>query len=251
MVQLRKYTTKEMYNMSFEKNPLFDMRKFECYMSLIFTVILTLIVYFHVITNSNIEFITSNAKNIILNATFGFLGMLGFIISGLAIISGTIGHKVTKNLIRENKFKSLITILFSFNYLGYVIGFLIVLFISCYFILSIRTPFLEYIFLVFTAVASYGLFFAVFYAVSLLKTCLDIFVINYIYSDERIDSSIAKELEFHRIKIDALTKVMFDKKLIDKNSYIAQLKERVNLDVSDEKMKNDLLNEISRYYSEN
>jgi hypothetical protein len=48
---------------------------------------------------------------------------------------------------------------------------------------------------------------------------------------------------------ESKTKVLFDKELIVKDSFIAKLKERVNLDVSDENLKKELLKEIARYYS--
>lgn len=55
---------------------------------------------------------------------------------GLAIISGTIGYKVTRQIVKEEKFKSLLLILFSFFYIGRFVG------INSYFSLAIRLPFM-------------------------------------------------------------------------------------------------------------
>ncbi|MBB3111957.1 hypothetical protein FHS18_004025 [Paenibacillus phyllosphaerae] len=244
------YTPKELYKQSFSKNPLFDFVKFEGYMSLIFTVIITIIIYTLVDSNSdNVGFIVSDTKNIILYASFGLLGMLGFIISGLAIISGTMSNKVTKNIIKENKFKSVLAILYSFNYLGYLIGFFFVFYIFGYFILSINGIFKPYVFIVYCSIAAYGLFFIVFYAVSLLKTCLDIFVINYMYSGEEKETNISKEMSLTDIRIDALTKVLLDNKMLNRETFISQLNVIIDMNVADELQKKRLLKEIAEYYS--
>ncbi|WP_258297436.1 hypothetical protein [Paenibacillus peoriae] len=246
---IKLYSSKELYKLSFKKNPIFDYKKFESYMSLIFTVILTIIICIQVNSNlDNIGFIVSDTKNIILYASFGLLGMLGFIISGLAIISGTMSNKVTSNIIKEKKFQSVLAILYSFNYLGFLIGFFFVFYIIGYFVLSINVSFNAYIFVVYCSLAAYGLFFIVFYAVSLLKTCLDIFVINYMYSIEG-EPNVSSGMNLTDVKIDAITKVLLDNKMINKELFIGHLKTLIDINVTDELQKKKLLKEVADYYS--
>ncbi|WP_310854802.1 hypothetical protein [Paenibacillus taichungensis] len=250
MDQIKMRSSRELYKMSFKRNPLIDFRKFESYISLIFSLVFTVIVYFYVSSNSEVEYITSNTKDIVLYTIFGLLGMLGFIISGLAIISGTIGHNVTKNIIKAKKFNSLLKIMFSFNYLGHLLGFLIVVFIFIYFILSINSPFVKWAYISISAMLSYAIFFVIFFAISLLKTCLDIFVINYLYSDEEeMQESNNVEMEFINLKTDTITQILSERNLIDKDSFIAKLKQRVDEDIIDDSKKKELMKKISDYYS--
>ncbi|MFZ3580503.1 hypothetical protein, partial [Virgibacillus sp. DJP39] len=91
-------------------NYIIDIRKFEVYFSLVCSIVLTLLSYF-IITESDtyiVQFI-NYSRSLILSSAIGLIGMLGFIISGLAIISGTVGNKVTRKMIEQKKYKSLLS----------------------------------------------------------------------------------------------------------------------------------------------
>jgi len=146
-------------------NYLLDIRKFEVYFSLICSLLVTGIIIIFAITNvddNHVKDIVTTTQNILLNSTFGLLGMLGFIISGLAIISGTIGYKVTQQIIQQKKFQSLLSILFSFFYIGRFVGITIILFVSSYFIMGISLKFNIYLYGFMSFLLSYCLFFSIF-----------------------------------------------------------------------------------------
>jgi hypothetical protein len=207
---LRSHDYKTLRNTIGKPNYLFNIKKFEVHFSLICSLILTFITLlfaFSNVKNENYEYFIGVTQNIVLNTTFGLLGLLGFIISGLAIISGTIGHKVTSQIIQKKKFDSLLSILFSFFFIGRFIGVVIVLFISSYFLLGISLKFTLIGYGIMSFVLSYCLFFIIFFSVSLLGTCLNIFILNYVYS--RVDTTDEEHVNelFNDFRIDALTAI--------------------------------------------
>lgn len=218
-------------------NYFIDIKKFEVYFSLICACILSIVLLFIVIYSDSNEItdIIEISRSVLLSATFGLLGLLGFIISGLAIISGTIGNKITTKIIQENKYKSLLSILFSFVYIGRLIGILIVVLITAYYLTSVPMSFNTYLFIGFVFILSYSLFFSVFFAVSLLITCINIFQLSYIYSQE-IDYESSKEtnLLFNDARIDTLTEIFIKKHGLTKEEFTQELLKNIDEDCTEE-----------------
>lgn len=111
------------------------------------------------------------------------VGLLGFIISGIAIFTGTITNKLVKNINSENKALSLIGILFSFYYIGVVIGITVTLYIIMYLFTY------SYIQVDVVKICSIGMvlayfyFYSLFYSISLIGTCLKLFFVSYKFWD--------------------------------------------------------------------
>ncbi|AYE53513.2 hypothetical protein OEA_28000 (plasmid) [Priestia megaterium NCT-2] len=199
---------------------------------------------------NKIEYIVTITQNILLNTTFGLLGLLGFIISGLAVISGTIGHQVTHKIIKKKKFDSLLSILFSFYFIGRFIGILIVLFILSYFIMGISLKFNIYLYGAISIVLSYSLFFTVFFSVSLLGTCLNMFVLNYSYSRDPAHDNESVNIDkiFDGIRIDAVTALMNGKFNVSKEEFISALWDRIESDCPQE-YQEEVKRKCKEYYS--
>lgn len=238
----------DLYKLSFDNSPLINMKRFECYMSFIFSIIITIVMYNLHLTN---DFTSLNPmlQELFLNIGVALLGMLGFIISGLAIISGTVSNKIAHEINKEGKFQSLLSILFSFYYIGTIIAILILMYFFSYLVISLKLDFQIYVYLFLSFVLSYSLAFAVFYSVSLLGTCINMFVINYNYS-KPIDDSSTKELDeyFNDLRINVLTSLMMQKGIISKEDFIIELKNRINEDCP-ERIKDNLYCKICKYYS--
>lgn len=197
---------KKLYKKSFKRNPIFDFKKFEVYASILASIIITFILYFLYKCNG-IENIVSLLQSALFNIAIALLGVLGFIIGGLAIVSGTVNSKIAHEMNRKDKFDSLLSVLFSFYYIGGVIGVLILIFFISYFVVSLELKFILGLYLILGFVLSYGLFFCIFYSVSLLGTCINIFVICYNYSNsERDDLNL--DNYFKDVRIDALTSLL-------------------------------------------
>lgn len=109
-------------------------------------------------------------------------GMLGFIISGLAIFTGTITDKLVKAIDSDEKIDGLVGILFSFYFIGAIIGFSILVYIVSYVLLWIDLPFALCPFFIISIVVSYLFTFSILYSVSLLGTCIRMFFISCKYS---------------------------------------------------------------------
>ncbi|GBF34173.1 hypothetical protein DCCM_3285 [Desulfocucumis palustris] len=69
--------------------------------------------------------------------------MLGFLVGGLAIISGTISNKILKNINAEEKSDHLINVVYAFYFNGALVGFTLVLFLSFYLSLYTNWPISE------------------------------------------------------------------------------------------------------------
>lgn len=110
-------------------------------------------------------------------------GMLGFIISGLAIFTGTITNKLVKNINSDEKIDGLIGILFSFYFIGAIIGSAIIVYLIFFLLLWSELNFSFCAFLMGAIVVSYLFVFSVLYSVTLLGTCIRIFLVSYKYYD--------------------------------------------------------------------
>lgn len=121
------------------------------------------------------------------------VGLLGFIISGLAIFTGTITSKLIKNVDDDEKFASIMGILFSFYFIGAFIGISIILYIIVYFFLWSELIFDLRLFVAMSLIVSYFFIFSILYSVSLLGTCLRLFLVSYKYSDENTKKGESKK----------------------------------------------------------
>lgn len=172
------------------------------------------IVLFWVYKNSEFNEFIGLIQNIIQTLIETSIGMLGFIISGLAIFTGTITNKLVKNVDSEGKANSIIGILFSFYLVGVEIGLGIIFYFLMQFILTTNLSFSIIGFCIFAVMTSYLFLFSIFYSISLLGTCLRIFLVSYRYSKDEFDSDRLESL-----------KAMLDKELITQEEYEAKRNE--------------------------
>lgn len=236
------------------KNPIFCLNKPESYFSILLSFLFTIIVYFFLTTSgSDMSYINSTIKNILLNASFALLGVLGFLISGLAILSGTINSKVVNQIRNEKKYEDLMTVFTSFYHLGAVVGAYVIVLIFSYFFVSIEISysFITYIILPVSFILAYGLFFIILYAVHLLKSCIAIFEISYIYSQKTEKNSVLQEYnEFIDLRLDTLLLALLKKNVITRNEFIALLEECIDQQYShySPSEKEELRNQYKKYY---
>ncbi|MDD4600034.1 hypothetical protein SDC9_20872 [bioreactor metagenome] len=239
---------KDLYKVSFKKNPLLDYKNFECYISLFVGIIATDVLYL-IYTSQDSSASTTIIQNLCLYIGAALMGMLGFIVGGLAIISGTLSGKVVKNIDKAGQFDSIIAILFSFHFVGLVIGVLIVMFFLAYALVSINFEYVKYLYLFLCFSLAYGLSFVIFFSVSLLGTCINMFILNYNYSMVEKNQEINKEVEacFIAARIDALSSLMVQKKLISKEDFISEVKDRIEDDCP-EVLKSEVEIMMNKYY---
>ncbi|MGH4051263.1 MAG: hypothetical protein ACREVX_07905 [Clostridium sp.] len=196
--------------------------------------------------NNLIRVLTSNIAVMLVT-------LLGFSIGGLAIISGTLGSKLVQKIEKEDKMINLIGILFSFYFIGFIIGITIIIFlllyICSYFPYAINIKGLFALVLI----ATYLFSFSIFYSVSLLGTCIRMFKINYDFSRDRDELEESKGLTIEEIKskfdhnrINSLLTIMLtDQK--DKKRFLDELENNIeHVEKGEEK---DILKDfMSKFY---
>jgi hypothetical protein len=162
-------------------------KEFYCSFEGIFSIILaviTIIVFFVLYNHVNIVTFNEIIKDISLAVIAGLISVLGFVVGGLAIITGTINERVIFKINKKGLAQYLIGILFSFYFLGYVIGLTLIAF-SFLFLLSFIDSILVTTanLIVITFIYGYLFWFIIWYSIALLGTCLKIFLVNYRFSD--------------------------------------------------------------------
>jgi MFS family permease len=240
-----------MYKKSFEKNPMFDKEKYEVKLSFICSIIFIISI---VSLNqcNEISNLTEVLKNLLLYIGAGLISMLGFIISGLAIASGTISNKMAYQIDKKGRFDSILSILFSFYYIGRIIGILIASYFISYVFISVSLPLYNILYYVGGVILAYGFFFVIFYSVSLLETCINLFTLSYKYwreSDSEENSSETNILaEFNSARVDALVSILFKEDIIeDKESYLNEIENIINENYQ-ENLRERLIKEANNYY---
>lgn len=144
-------------------------------------IVVALIYLFKTIAIDDFNELLNNILNIGITT---IIGMLGFIISGIAIFTGTITNKLVNSIDADNKAVSLVGILFSFYFIGAIIGINVVGFIFMYLFSYSEINVTIWIIVVVGFLLSYLYIFSIFYSISLIGTCLKLFFVSYRYSDE-------------------------------------------------------------------
>ncbi|GAB6254512.1 hypothetical protein [Peribacillus sp. N1] len=154
----------------------------EAFVSLFFSITLTLLLAYLGITNNPVK--GTNSIIPVLNTLYpiiigGLFGILGFIIGGLAIITGTISVELLTKIIDKNQLKELMSIIFNFYFSGAVTGLTVILAILTSVVTSLQIPFEWYLFIPWSIVLSYFVVFSIIYSIMLLGTCIRILLLKY------------------------------------------------------------------------
>lgn len=129
----------------------------------------------------DIEF-TNTLKNILVMLVPGLIGLLGFLVAGLAMMASIITREAIKKIDQVKKAKSLAGILFSFYFEGFIVGVNVLLMIFSYVLLTFSAA-IDMIYLIpLSGFISYCFWFSIIYAISLLGTCINFFFVNVYYS---------------------------------------------------------------------
>lgn len=207
----------------FHHNPIFKIWKPQSYIAIIIATLICGLFYFYYRGETDIQSNLNIAvRDILITSAFALIGVLGFLISGLAILTGTINSKIVDKIYVRNKYDNLMSIFCSFYHLGISVCINIILLLVSYFLVPIAESIDHYqIFSVITSwVVSYIFIFIILYVAHLLKSCIAIFEISYIYSTEE-----EADISFADLKIDGITLVLLRKGFITKNEFLTILDE--------------------------
>lgn len=184
---------------------IYDFSSLECKVSLIFSIFLDFIfvicAYYIGLDNTVEKFI-----EMLDNIGISLIGFLGFIVTGLAILTGAISSKVVKRFQDGNKMAALERILLSFYLIGIISAFVVTCTFFLHFIVIIPIHSIWIINIILLSLLSYFIIFTIFYAVKLIGNCLELFyIINSMQFKE--EQSIDYKSWYNNYRITALEKV--------------------------------------------
>ncbi|ABK84491.1 MULTISPECIES: hypothetical protein [Bacillus cereus group] len=181
----------------------YNLKSFECRMSLIMTMIISLFFYFMGIYDDFKDYLTP-LQNMTIYIAQALIGMLGVILAGLAIIVGVLNKDSINSIEKINGKGSIQKVLVSFEFLTFNIGMGIFVFFLINFILYSEKNIVPVVwFYCLLAVISYFLSFIIFYTVSLTSNCIRVFYINDLYANiSHKEKSIYEEV--NEVRIDYL-----------------------------------------------
>lgn len=120
------------------------------------------------------------------NPSPAYIGVIGFLFSGLALMSAIITLKTIKVIEADRKLKSIVGILFSFCFCGGII-IATMIFDALYYLYvyycSIYYIFYGWVYCAFWFFVSYFTMYTLFYTVSLLNACIKLFFVNVYYEN--------------------------------------------------------------------
>lgn len=227
---------------------LYDFSSLECRIALV-TMFIFDITFIICSFNIGLNNITNEFIKILDNIGISLIGFLGFIVTGLAILTGAISSKIVKRLKDRNKMEVLERILLSFYLIGLISAFITILSFILHFItiLSINSIFLINIILL--SLISYLVTFIIFYSVKLIGNCLELFYI--INSMQLIDDRTINYKEiYNNYRITALEKIELKTTSIDKvNEYKNSIEDLIRKDILSYEEKKILLDMHNKHFS--
>ncbi len=129
----------------------------------------------------NISSVIDLLRVLLITTFAGLLGLLGFIVTGLSILSATTSNKMIEAVNEEGKIKHLVNIMFSYYFTGGLIGITIVSLVVSYISTYLTFEMNKLTLFIWTVIVSYLCFFSIISCVMLLGTSMRFFLLNYWY----------------------------------------------------------------------
>lgn len=167
-------------------NDIFNIKSIEVVVSLIVAIVFTIIMI-KIIANINYEDINNLIRSLTKDVAIALIGLLGFIVTGLAILTSAISNKLMNIVYKKQKIQIIKKILLSFYFLGLIIGITIVLQFTLYLVSFFSVNINRWLLGIVTFIVTYLVTFILFYSIALIGNCVQIFNIiniptqNYTY----------------------------------------------------------------------
>lgn len=192
---------------------LLDYKSIEVIVAFLGAIIISILSY-AIYKQIGIKYIDDVLREVVKNLAVALIGFLGFVVSGLAILTSSVSKEVKNILTQHKKIEKLIRIFLSFYILAFLIGILIVNFLIAFIISYFDIYIYIVIIIPWIFISSYLFVFSIFYAISLVGNCIQVFIIitnyetNYIYNKEltQEDKELYNEFKLSALEIILLTK---------------------------------------------
>lgn len=109
------------------------------------------------------------------------VGLLGFVIGGLALIVGSIGKKMIDKISNGNSITELLGIIFRFYYIGSILAFTVLIHILTYIILFYPYNFNVILTMCLIFLNSYLFIFSLVSSVMLMGSCIRLMILQYYF----------------------------------------------------------------------
>lgn len=149
----------------------------EALISFVMSVIFTLFVSFVIKTSS--ENPTDRILDLLGIQIGTLLGLLGFLIGGAALLTGSISIDMMKVIDKHQKFHQLLALLVPFYLLGVIVGISFFISVFIYLVVLTNFPFNFFMIFIFSLFNFYFLFYSLISSIMLLGTCIRIFILRY------------------------------------------------------------------------
>lgn len=175
-----------------------------------FTTLVIFVVFIYIDFYKEFSVYESDLKNLMTCILGAFIGLLGFSLSGIAIIVSLFSTKETNAINKINGKDKIIDILTSYSFLAKNIGIQCFLLVVIYFLVSSRHPIMNNVaFYVCLIVEIYHIAFVIYYTIALVKNCVELYRIKEIYSDiENAEKSIHDTV--NEVKIDYIFSTLIE-----------------------------------------
>ena len=155
---------------------LYDLSTLECRIALVSSVFFSIIAIVISFSKGN-DYFANEWANILSSISLALVGFLGFIVIGLAILTGAISSRLYKVLKISEKISVLEKILMSFYFLGLLSASVVIISFGLVGLVQIDIPAYLVSNIALTFILSYTIVYIVMYAVGLIGDCLELFFI--------------------------------------------------------------------------
>lgn len=200
-----------------------DLKELEVKISLLLTPIVIGLMYF-LNCFDKIELFREGFQSITIYIAAAFIGVLGFILTGIAMITAMLNNEVCKKIEAICGEDSLRKILCSFEFIAFVVSVLIVVLFTVYLsFFSDLSLFDSLSFYILSAILIYLVIFVIFYLFSLIGNCIQIFYITNMYQE--INNKEEKQFNelLNEIRIDFILTKMAKNNTITSETFIDDL----------------------------
>lgn len=204
-----------------------NIKSIEVIVAFFSSIIFTFLLYI-IISNSNYEDINNLIRSLTKDIAIALIGLLGFIVTGLAILTSAISNKLMNILREKQKIQVIERILLSFYLLGFIIGITILIQIIMYVISFISIDIIKPIFYIIVFIITYLVVFILFYSIALIGNCVQIFnIINIPIKNNSLLTKDDRNL-FDSFRISALEKLEFKFSDMSNNEKLNEYKKVIN-----------------------
>lgn len=174
----------------------FNPKKKQIYIPLVFSVLISIFIYSLQLDDNQINELL---KNFSLYMFSSFIGILGFLIGGMAIITGTLNTKIIEIVERNDFVEEIKGVLFSFYFIGVFVLINIISYIILYFLAFSSYPINNFSIFIVTFILTFFTLFVLFYCFSLISTCIS--MVTIIHKLSKLENKNEESKNFYKEKI--------------------------------------------------